>query len=143
MRAPVHFVVSGSLFALFHRQIVGLPSLILVGIFLSYLYYAFQSPYPSVLAHFVYNAVLVSWANYGGGLAGVLVDGVFTTPAILAGLGLVAGSLWFAEKRRRSARKQAQLVAGSRPARTDSSDTASPGEEPGERVPQINKEEDS
>lgn len=89
LRVPWHFVISGVIFALFHQQVLSLPSLVLVGVYLSFIYYAFQSPYPSVFAHFFYNALLIGLANSETGIRGIVDEGSFTLAALIGGLGLV------------------------------------------------------
>ncbi len=62
--APWHFLAAGTLFALFHQQVLGLPTLLLVGIYLGYVFFRFQSIYLTMLSHFLYNALLVLLANF-------------------------------------------------------------------------------
>ncbi len=88
LRPPWHFLISGTLFALFHQQVLTLPSLVLVGIYLSYMYYAFRSPWTTVAAHFAYNGIQVFLLNYNRPIPGVLEESGFTTLAVLAGTGV-------------------------------------------------------
>ncbi len=69
IKVPWHFLISGLLFALFHQQIVALPSLILVGVYLGFIYNSFQSIYPGMFAHFAYNGAIIWMANsrFSGG----------------------------------------------------------------------------
>jgi membrane protease YdiL (CAAX protease family) len=59
LKTPWHFIISGSIFALFHFQLISLPALIVVGIFLGFLYFVFRSIYVTIAAHFFYNSVLI------------------------------------------------------------------------------------
>jgi hypothetical protein len=93
MRAPWHFLVSGALFALFHQQVLTLPSLVLVGIYLSYLCYVFASPFPSVFAHFLFNGVQLVPANADVSIPAVFGPAGFTWMSVLVGLVLVAASI--------------------------------------------------
>jgi len=61
---PWHFLVSGGLFALFHQQVLSLPSLLIVGFYLGFVYSCFGSLYPTMLSHFLYNSVLILLANF-------------------------------------------------------------------------------
>jgi len=61
---PWHFLVSGGLFALFHQQVLSLPSLLIVGFYLGFVYSCFGSLYPTMLSHFLYNAALILLANF-------------------------------------------------------------------------------
>jgi len=61
---PWHFLVSGGLFALFHQQVLSLPSLLIVGFYLGFVYACFGSLYLTMLSHFLYNAVLILLANF-------------------------------------------------------------------------------
>lgn len=63
MRAPWHFILSGVLFGLFHQQVLTLPSLLLVGVYLSYIYWVFGSPWVTAAAHFAYNGVQILLIN--------------------------------------------------------------------------------
>ncbi len=64
LKAPWHFIISGSIFALFHFQLLSLPSLVAVGIYLGFLYYVFRSIYVTMAAHFLYNCTLILIYNY-------------------------------------------------------------------------------
>ncbi|WP_455381460.1 CPBP family glutamic-type intramembrane protease [Salinispira pacifica] len=63
MRAPWHYLLSGTIFALYHQQVLSLPSLILVGVYLGFLYSRYQSIYTTMGAHFAYNGTLILLAN--------------------------------------------------------------------------------
>ena len=63
VRAPWHFLLSGLLFALFHQQVLSLPSLFLVGIYLGFIYTHFRSIYPGMFAHFSYNGAIILLTN--------------------------------------------------------------------------------
>ncbi len=69
--APWHFLLSGSLFALFHQQVLSLPSLLLVGFYLGFVFSRFGSLFPTMFSHFLYNGVLVLLANFPPALPGV------------------------------------------------------------------------
>jgi membrane protease YdiL (CAAX protease family) len=64
LKTPWHFLISGSIFALFHFQLLSLPSLIAVGIYLGFIYYVFRSIYVTMTAHFLYNCTLILIYNY-------------------------------------------------------------------------------
>jgi membrane protease YdiL (CAAX protease family) len=64
LAVPWHFLAAGTLFALFHQQVLGLPTLLLVGIYLGYVFFRFQSIYLTMLSHFLYNALLILLANF-------------------------------------------------------------------------------
>lgn len=64
LRAPWHFLAAGLLFALFHQQVLGLPVLLLVGLYLGYVFFRFQSIYLTMLSHFLYNALLILLVNF-------------------------------------------------------------------------------
>lgn len=94
--APWSFILAGSLFALFHQQVLSLPALIPAGIFLSYLYHRYDSLYISMAAHFVYNSALVLFTNFPDSTKlFVGSDGGFSLPVILVSsllfLALLAG----------------------------------------------------
>jgi membrane protease YdiL (CAAX protease family) len=61
---PWHFLLSGALFALFHQQVLSLPSLLLVGFYLGFVYHRYGSLHLTMLCHFLYNAVLILLANF-------------------------------------------------------------------------------
>jgi hypothetical protein len=64
LNAPWHFLVSGTVFALFHQQVLSLLSLLLVGVYLGYVLFRFRSIYLTMLCHFLYNALLILLANF-------------------------------------------------------------------------------
>ncbi|MFW5685555.1 MAG: CPBP family intramembrane glutamic endopeptidase [Spirochaetota bacterium] len=97
-------VIAGALFALFHQQVLTLPSLLLVGVYLSYLYYAFGSPYPVAIAHFLYNAVQLVLANVAVDAGWIDPETGFSLPAAVAGLVVLGVVLGTAERLRRSRR---------------------------------------
>jgi membrane protease YdiL (CAAX protease family) len=99
--APWHFLISGSVFALFHQQVLTLPSLVIVGVFLSYMYFAFQSPWTTVAGHFAYNGIQVFLVNYGQPIRGVISEDGFGKAALLAGTGIAIAAVLFAEATRR------------------------------------------
>lgn len=107
VRPPWSFLVPGVVFALFHQQVLGLPSLLLVGLFLSYLYFAFRSPWPGVVAHLLYNGVQILAFNGVGTVPGLdPVTGPDAAGAV-AGLLIVALVAGMSEYLRRS-RERAQ-----------------------------------
>ncbi|MFW5684188.1 MAG: CPBP family intramembrane glutamic endopeptidase, partial [Spirochaetota bacterium] len=93
-------VVTGTLFALFHQQILTLPSLILVGLLLSYLYFAYGSPYPGVVAHLVYNGVQIVAANSAGGASGVEADSWSYAAFVAGAVVVLAAAVLIAERAR-------------------------------------------
>ena len=66
LKAPWHFIISGTLFALIHQNNFGLLALIIIGIYLSFVFYRFKSLYASMSAHFCYNTTLVLIMNING-----------------------------------------------------------------------------
>jgi membrane protease YdiL (CAAX protease family) len=64
LSAPWHFLVSGTVFALFHQQVLSLLSLLLVGIYLGYVFFRFRSIYLTMICHFLYNASLILLSNF-------------------------------------------------------------------------------
>lgn len=99
MKAPWHYLLTGVFFALFHQQVLTLPSLLLVGVFLSYLYFAFSSPYPAVVAHLVFNGSQVLLAN-AEAPPGVTPEG-FAWSVVLGGLALSVVSIAVSLRARR------------------------------------------
>ncbi|HUX11684.1 MAG TPA: type II CAAX endopeptidase family protein [Spirochaetia bacterium] len=63
MSAPWHYLLSGTLFALFHQRVLSLPSLILVGVYLGFLFSRYNSIYTTMASHFAYNGTLIVLAN--------------------------------------------------------------------------------
>lgn len=96
-----HFVLSGAVFALFHQQVLTLPSLVLVGIFLSYVFFAFQSVWVTVIAHFVYNGLQIFLANYYVGVEETATTEEFTLPILLIAILLVGLMILLSERHRR------------------------------------------
>jgi membrane protease YdiL (CAAX protease family) len=91
LKTPWHFIISGSIFALFHFQLLSLPALIVIGIYLGFLYYVFRSIYVTMAAHLLYNSTLIILYNYNPG-EGILftASGNFQLPAVgFAFLGFV------------------------------------------------------
>jgi membrane protease YdiL (CAAX protease family) len=65
LKEPVHYIISGFVFALFHQNTFGLLTLTIVGIYLGFIFYRFSSIYVSMSAHFVYNSAIVLSINSG------------------------------------------------------------------------------
>ena len=101
IRSPWHFLISGAVFALFHQQVLTLPSLVLVGVFLSYMYFAFQSPWVTIAAHFAYNGIQIFLVNYNRPIPGIITEAGFTPAALIAGTAIAATTVVFAEASRR------------------------------------------
>ena len=101
IRSPWHFLISGAVFALFHQQVLTLPSLVLVGVFLSYMYFAFQSPWVTIAAHFAYNGIQIFLVNYNRPIPGIITEAGFTPAALIAGTAIAAATVVFAEASRR------------------------------------------
>ncbi len=103
LAVPWHFLAAGTLFALFHQQVLGLPTLLLVGIYLGYVFYRFQSIYLTMFSHFLYNALLILLANFPQTASRLLrVEQGFGWP-LLAGAGaafagVIVGMVRFQEK---------------------------------------------
>jgi membrane protease YdiL (CAAX protease family) len=102
LSSPWHFLLSGAIFALFHQQVLGLPSLLLVGVYLGFVYSRFGSLFLTMLSHFLYNAVLILLANFppdlpavftlGGDFRWFVVAGsALLFAASVAGMALVPG----------------------------------------------------
>ena len=102
MHGGLAVLIAGSLFALFHQQVLTLPSLVLVGVLLSYLAFAYASPYPAVLAHFIYNGLQILLVNGIVSLPGFSAEGGFSLPAAAAGAALLALVVVVTEQARRS-----------------------------------------
>jgi membrane protease YdiL (CAAX protease family) len=91
---PWHFILSGCVFGLYHRQVLNLPVLMLVGIWLGFLYYTSGSIYPSMAAHCVYNATIVVMLNYQRLFSFFLNEkGGFTIPVIIVSVFVFTGSI--------------------------------------------------
>jgi membrane protease YdiL (CAAX protease family) len=89
---PWHFLLSGALFALFHQQVLSLPSLLLVGIYLGFVYHRFGSLYLTMLCHFLYNAVLILLANFQPVWPALFtLEGGFRWFAVAGGAALLGG----------------------------------------------------
>jgi membrane protease YdiL (CAAX protease family) len=97
LAAPWHFLAAGTVFALFHQQVLSLPPLLLVGLYLGYVFFRFHSIYLTMLSHFLYNALLILLANFppevpalldaGGGLRWpFLVGAVVLFAAVILGM---------------------------------------------------------
>jgi membrane protease YdiL (CAAX protease family) len=90
---PWHFLLSGALFALFHQQVLSLPSLLIVGFYLGFVYSCFGSLYPTMLSHFLYNAVLILLANFPPRWPAVFtLEGGFRWPFVAGGAVLLAAT---------------------------------------------------
>ncbi|MBL8994198.1 MAG: CPBP family intramembrane metalloprotease, partial [Spirochaetia bacterium] len=63
LRAPMLYLVSGTIFALIHQNYFGLIQLTLVGIYLGFVYHRAGSLLASGAAHFSYNTALVIFVN--------------------------------------------------------------------------------
>jgi uncharacterized protein len=100
LRYPWHFLLSGVLFALFHQQLLTLPSLVLVGLYLSFMYWAFGSPWVTAAAHFAYNGVQVVLANVTVDAPLLWTDQGFTPLAVVAGTGVTGLVLWLSGRLR-------------------------------------------
>ncbi len=95
-----HFVVSGAIFALFHQQVLTLPSLIIVGIYLSYVFFAFRSVWVTIIAHFAYNGVQVVLANYLEPVEEEVTGEVFTLPVLAIAIVVTGVMIVLAERHR-------------------------------------------
>jgi len=88
---PWHFLLSGALFALFHQQVLSLPSLLLVGFYLGFVYHRFGSLYLTMLSHFLYNGVLILLANFPPRWPALFsLEGEFRWPFVAGGAVLLA-----------------------------------------------------
>jgi membrane protease YdiL (CAAX protease family) len=88
---PWHFLLSGGLFALFHQQVLSLPSLLIVGLYLGFVYYRFGTLYLTMFSHFLYNAVLILLVNFPPRLPAVFgLEGDFRWPFVAASAVLFA-----------------------------------------------------
>ncbi len=96
LKTPWHFIISGSIFALFHFQLLSLPSLIALGIYLGFLYYVFRSLYVTMTAHFLYNSVLILLYNYNTGENLIFTaGGNFRLPVVGVAFVLFALLMWY------------------------------------------------
>ncbi|MBN1799730.1 MAG: CPBP family intramembrane metalloprotease [Spirochaetales bacterium] len=92
LKTPWHFIISGAIFALFHFQLLSLPALVVIGIYLGFLYYVFGSIYVTMAAHLLYNSTLIILCNFepGEGLF-FTATGYFQLPIVgLAFMGFTA-----------------------------------------------------
>jgi membrane protease YdiL (CAAX protease family) len=105
-------LIAGTLFALFHQQVLALPSLVLVGILFSYLYFAFGSPYPTVVAHLLYNGTQIVLANVSLRLPWFDVEHGFQWPAGAVGVVVLIAVVVLSERSRRLVRATARDSAG-------------------------------
>jgi membrane protease YdiL (CAAX protease family) len=91
---PWHFLLSGALFALFHQQVLSLPSLLLVGFYLGFVYHRFGSLYLTMLCHFLYNAALILLANFQPGWPALFtLEGNFRWFAVAGAAALLAAAV--------------------------------------------------
>ncbi len=91
---PWHFLLSGALFALFHQQVLSLPSLLIVGFYLGFVYHRFGSLYLTMLCHFLYNAVLILLANFPPRWPAVFtLEGDFRGSIVAGGAALLAAAV--------------------------------------------------
>jgi membrane protease YdiL (CAAX protease family) len=91
---PWHFLLSGALFALFHQQVLSLPSLLIVGFYLGFVYHRFGSLYLTMLCHFLYNAVLILLANFPPGWPALFaMDGGFRWSVVAGSAALFAAAV--------------------------------------------------
>ena len=91
---PWHFLLSGALFALFHQQVLSLPSLLIVGLYLGFVYYRCGSLYLTMLSHFLYNAVLILLANFPPPWPAVFtLEGDFRWQVVAASAALFAAAV--------------------------------------------------
>lgn len=93
LSAVWHVLLSGVFFALFHQQVLTLPSLVIVGVYLSFVYYAFRSPYPVVIAHLLYNASQVLLANSRVATPWLVTEEGFALPAAIGGLAIAGAAI--------------------------------------------------
>jgi membrane protease YdiL (CAAX protease family) len=91
---PWHFLVSGGLFALFHQQVLSLPSLLIVGFYLGFVYHRFGSLYLTMLCHFLYNGVLILLANFPPPWPALFTpEGDFRGSVVAGGAALLAATV--------------------------------------------------
>jgi membrane protease YdiL (CAAX protease family) len=92
LKFPLHFIISGTVFALFHQSTFTLLALILVGAYLGFLYYCYSSIYVTMAVHFIYNFTLIVLTNLKE-LPDILVTGkgYFRLPVVGTCLALFAG----------------------------------------------------
>lgn len=101
---PWHFLLSGLLFALFHQEVLSLPSLFLVGIYLGFVYNRLRSIFPGAFSHFSYNGVIIWMTNAPPRRSEVFgAGGTFTPAATLVSallfVALVSGLTFFTRRR--------------------------------------------
>jgi len=95
LAVPWHFLAAGTLFALFHQQVLGLPTLLLVGIYLGFVFFRFHSIYLTMLSHFLYNALLILLANFPQEASRILqAEGSLSWP-LLAGAAVTFAAVIF------------------------------------------------
>lgn len=93
IRAPWHYLMSGTLFALYHQEVLSLPSLILVGVYLGFLYSRYGSIYTTMGAHFAYNSTLIYLANAKIGISVFTDKNGFTPLSVGVSAALFAAAL--------------------------------------------------
>jgi membrane protease YdiL (CAAX protease family) len=105
LRGPWAWIISGSFFALIHYNYFGLPTLILIGCYLGFLYHYSGSIWPGMLVHLIYNAFII-FLNNNPGFANLFfdADGFLRTPILLYGAPFflvgIGGILLLARRRR-------------------------------------------
>ncbi len=91
---PWHFLLSGALFALFHQQVLSLPSLLIVGFYLGFVYHRFGSLYLTMLCHFLYNGVLILLSNFPPRWPAVFtLEGEFRGSIVAGGAALLVAAV--------------------------------------------------
>jgi membrane protease YdiL (CAAX protease family) len=64
IKEPWVYILSGTVFALYHFQPLGLLALIAAGIYLGFVFCRFGSLYASITAHFTYNSAIILFMNF-------------------------------------------------------------------------------
>ena len=95
LRSPWPFLVSGAVFALFHQRVLGLPSLLLVGLYLGWVFHRFGALWLTMLCHLLYNALILLAVNFPSRVPAVLGAGLAPGwPAAAGAALLLAAAVW-------------------------------------------------
>ncbi|MBN2736218.1 MAG: CPBP family intramembrane metalloprotease [Spirochaetales bacterium] len=92
--SPWPIIIAGVIFALYHQNFFSLPVHILVGIYMGFLFYRFDSLYASMGFHFAYNTslVILSYMNQANIPAFlVTTEGNFRSTVVAVSIALLAG----------------------------------------------------
>ena len=93
--SPWPFLVSGTVFALFHQRVLGLPSLLLVGLYLGWVFHRFRALWLTMACHLLYNALILLAVNFPSRLPAALgADGAPGWPVAAGAALLLAAAVY-------------------------------------------------